>query len=91
MQEITKVYGHSPPQLFGDNQGAQALARNPVHHKLTKHIDVKYHFVREQLKKKVLTLVYCPSQKNVADIMTKPLPKVTFEKHREAMGMSDVT
>ena len=92
-REGTKVYGHmgqTPPTLYGDNQGAQALARNPVHHKLTKHIDIKHHFIREQLAKKVLTLVYCPSQKNVADIMTKPLQRVVFERHREAMGMTEV-
>ena len=48
--EITKVYGNIAPTLFGDNQSAQALARNAVHHKLSKHFDVKYHFIREQLK-----------------------------------------
>ena len=80
----------SLPTLHGDNQGALALARNPVHHKLTKHIDVKYHFIREQLAKKVLNLVYCPSQKNVADIMTKPLGRPQFERQCEGMGISEI-
>ena len=88
--EVTRLHGHTGPTLFGDNQSAQALARNPVHHKLSKHFDVKYHFIREQLRKKVLNLVYCPSSKNVADIMTKPLSKQVFERHREAMGMDEV-
>jgi hypothetical protein len=90
-QSTTNVFGNaanSLPTLLGDNQGALALARNPVHHKRTKHIDVKYHFIREQLAKKILSLVYCPSQKNVADIMTKPLGKPLFERQRESMGMS---
>ena len=88
--EKTKVYGNTLPTLFGDNQGALALARNPVHHRLSKHFDVKYHFIREQLKKGTFDLVYCPSHKNVADIMTKPLPKQVFEKHRDAMGINRV-
>ncbi len=90
---ITKVYGNaeeSLTRLYGDNQGALALARNPVHHKNTKHIEVKYHYIREQLAKKVMSLSYCPSQQNMADIMTKPLSRQVFEKHRQAMGMSGI-
>ena len=86
----TKIYGNTAPTLFGDNQGAQALARNPVQHKLSKHYDVKYHFIREQLKLGTMDLVYCPSQKNAADVMTKPLSKGPFERHREAMGIHRV-
>ena len=92
-KDITKIYSHlnlTMPLLYGDNQGALALAKNPVHHRLTKHIDVRYHFIREQLAKKVFNLLYCPTKKNVADIMTKPLDKVLFEQHRESMGISDV-
>ena len=81
--EVTKVYGNITPTLFGDNQGAQALARNAVHHKLSKNFDIKHHFIRDQVKRKVLNLVYCPSSKNVADIMTKPLSKQVLERHVE--------
>jgi hypothetical protein len=93
VKDTTKVYSHlnlSMPQLFGDNQGALALAKNPVHHRLTKHIDVKYHFIREQLANKVFNLLYCPTKKNVADVMTKSLDKALLEQHRESMGISEV-
>jgi hypothetical protein len=79
------------PQLFGDNQGALALAQNPGgQHKGTKHIAVKYFYIRELLKDKVMELKFCPTKHNTADIMTKPLTRSLFEQHREAMGMSYV-
>jgi hypothetical protein len=92
-KDVTKVYSHlnlSLPLLYGDNQGALALAKNPVHHRLTKHIDVRFHFIREQLAKNVFKLLYCPTKRNVADIMTKPLDRPLLEQHRESMGISDV-
>ena len=89
-EEVTKVFGNTRPTLFGDNQSAQAIARNPVKHKLSKHFRCKLHYIREQLKNNVLNLVYCPSSLNTADVMTKPLSKQVFEKHREGMGMVDV-
>ena len=77
--------------LFGDNQGALALAKNPGgRHKGTKHIRAKYFYVRELLKEEILDLRYVPTQHNVADIMTKPLARPIFEQHRESMGMSYV-
>jgi hypothetical protein len=86
-----KVFGavDRTPQLFGDNQGALALAQNPGgRHKGTKHIAVKYFYIRELLKDKVMELKYCPTKHNTADIMTKPLARSLFEQHREEMGMS---
>ena len=74
--------------LFGDNQGALALAKNPGgRHKGTKHIRAKYFYVRELLKEEILDLRYVPTKHNVADIMTKPLACPIFEQYREAMGM----
>jgi hypothetical protein len=87
------VFGaiNNTPQLFGDNQGALALAQNPRgRHKGTKHIAVKYFYIRELLKDGIMNLQYCPTRYNTADIMTKPLARPLFEQHREAMGMSFV-
>jgi hypothetical protein len=88
--EVTTVIGTTRPTLFGDNQSAQAIARNPVKHKLSKHFRCKLHYIREQLKNNVLNLVYCSSSLNTADVMTKPLSKGVFERHREGMGMEDI-
>ena len=57
-----------------DNQGTIALTKNPKNHSRTKHIDIKYHFVRGTVEKKDVRLVYCPTEKMVADILTKALP-----------------
>ena len=77
--------------LMEDNQGAIAIARNPVSHARTKHIDIRYHYVREALQEDTIDLCYCPTEEMVADLLTKPLSKGKFEKLRLAMGMNTVT
>ncbi len=59
--------------LHCDNQGALALAKNPVQHQRSKHIDIRYHFVRSEIQKGFLHLQYIPSKENLADIFTKPI------------------
>ena len=66
--------------MYVDNQGAIVLANNPVHHKRSKHIDVKYHFLRLEVQNGNLKLTYVPTEKNVADIFTKPVTRVKLER-----------
>ena len=73
--------------VMGDNQGSIAIARNPISHARTKHIDVRYHFIREVLQDGVINLSYCPTDRMVADILTKPLSRNRFERLRLLMGM----
>jgi hypothetical protein len=61
--------------IYEDNQGCIALARNPVFHKRTKHIDIRYHFIRERILDGTIDLKYIPTSDQYADIMTKCLPK----------------
>jgi hypothetical protein len=75
----------NPTVIFQDNQGSIALAENPVYHQRTKHIDVKYHFIRKKIEDKVIQLRYCATDEMVADIMTKNLVKIKFEMNREKM------
>ena len=70
-----------------DNQAALSIARNPVFHSKTKHIDVCYHFVREALADGQIGLEYCSSKDMMADIFTKPLSKVQFEKLRTLLNL----
>ena len=68
MTKLDKVLG----MLYVDNQGAIELAKNPRHHQRTKHIDIRFHFIRLEIKHKTVILEYVPSILNIADIFTKP-------------------
>lgn len=67
-----------PIVIFEDNSGCISIVNNPTCHKKTKHIDIKYHFSREQVQKKVIKIEYIPTGKQLADMMTKPLPAPQF-------------
>lgn len=60
--------------VFNDNQGARQLARNPVFHNRTKHIDVRYHFLREVVQNGEIDIRYMPTNRMPADFLTKALP-----------------
>ena len=73
--------------LMEDNQGAIALAKNPIAHSRTKHIDIRYHYVREAVQDGLIELQYCPTNEMTADLLTKPLPKETFQRFRASLGL----
>ena len=66
--------------IFEDNQGAIALGHNPVNRQRSKHIDVKYHFVRNALEEGKINVQYCPTEHMVADALTKPLNRVKLQR-----------
>jgi DNA-dependent RNA polymerase auxiliary subunit epsilon len=68
------VESSNPVSLYCDNQGAIALAKNPVQHQRSKHIDIRYHFIRQEIQKGSVNVMYVTSNENVADIFTKALP-----------------
>ncbi|KAE8721174.1 hypothetical protein F3Y22_tig00016637pilonHSYRG00095 [Hibiscus syriacus] len=72
-----------------DNKSAIELAKNPVNHERSKHIDVRFHFIRDHVKEGSVELVHVASQDQVADIFTKPLPKVLLDKCKKMIGMMD--
>ena len=73
--------------IYEDNQSAMIMANDPQFHGRSKHIDIKYHFIREQVTKRSLELKYCKSASMVADIMTKGLTGERFEKLRKMTGL----
>ena len=70
-----------------DNQGAIALAKNPVYHQRSKHIDIKYHFIRSEVQEGVVSLSYVQSERNTADLFTKPVSKVKLKLFFNVKGM----
>ena len=58
-----------------DNQGAIVLAQNPIAHSRTKHIDIRFHFIREARENGTIDIVYCPTSEMIADLFTKPTPR----------------
>jgi hypothetical protein len=73
--------------LHVDNEGAEALAKNPEHHTRTKHIHARYHFIRECVQDNAITLLHVSTKEMLADMLTKPLPRVALEKHRSMFGI----
>ena len=76
-----------PIPLHCDNTSAISISKNPVLHSKTKHISIKYHFLREQVTNRVVQLNFIPSTEQIADIFTKPLPKTQFEYLRQKLGI----
>lgn len=77
----------APTTLFEDNQGAQATANNPTSHQRMKHVDVRFHFIREQVANGEVRIQYCPTSQNVADILTKPLSAEVIARHKQSLGV----
>lgn len=77
-----------PTVLFSDNQAAIAIASDDVHHARTKHIDIRHHWIRQHIREGNLELQWVASAEQEADILTKPLGRVLFEKLRaRVLGM----
>jgi hypothetical protein len=74
-------------RIFCDNLSSIRLAENPVFHARTKHIEVHYHYIRENVLEGKIEMVPTKMDDQIADIFTKGLNKVKFEKFREALGM----
>ena len=78
----------SPTELYCDNKSAIAIAQNPVQHGKTKHMNVKFHSIREGEKNSLVKLHYCSTDVQLVDIMTKALPKSRLVFLRLKLGMS---
>ncbi|XP_074356465.1 uncharacterized protein LOC141696184 [Apium graveolens] len=77
----------SPVIIYVDNKSAINLAKNPVFHGRSKHIDVRFHFIRECIERGEIEIKYIASDFQRADIMTKALCVAKFEKMRKLLGV----
>jgi hypothetical protein len=86
---VSEIRGESVEAIMinSDNQGAIALSKDNKFHACTKHIDVRYHFVREAVEDGKMSVVYVPTDDNPADIFTKPLAKPKFRRFVDLLGL----
>jgi hypothetical protein len=74
-----------PIQILSDNQAAIKIAHNDIEHDRTKHIDIKYHFVRNEVNRGQVTVKWIRTQQQIADIFTKTLTHAPFITHRDKL------
>ena len=79
-----------PMKLFIDNVSTINLAKNPILHGRSKHIETRFHFLRDQMNKGRVELVHVRSEDQIADILTKPLRTDRFLKLRDMLGLASV-
>lgn len=82
------MYVEYPTKILCDNQGAQFLVKNPTVQKKSKHIDIRYHYVREKYDDHVIDIEYISSDENAADILTKALGK---QRHQHNCKLLHIT
>ena len=82
MFKIFATYKQKRVTVFEDNEGAISLASNRLASARSKHIDVRYHFLRELVEQKQIAIVKVKSERQRADILTKSLGKKLFFAHR---------
>ena len=85
LREYGLTYGRI--SILCDSSSAISVAKNPVLHSRTKHIDVRYHFLRDNYEKGMIDIVKVASENQVADILTKPLDLETFARLRGELGV----
>ena len=86
---ISEVFGDNldSTTLFSDNQSAIALSKDHQYHARTKHIDIRYHFIRWVIENGSIRLIYCPTDDMLADTLTKSLPSVKAKHFASELGL----
>lgn len=85
--ENLKQMQSGPTTLFCDNRSAISAIKDPVLHGRTKHVRVRYHFLRELVKEDEIYVEYCPTEEQLPDIFTKPLSEHVFKRIVAALGV----
>ena len=78
----------NPTIIYGDNNAANSIVKNNLSNCRSKHIGIKYSFIKEQIEQKTFTIIKCATSENLADIFTKALPREIFVKIRDKFNLT---
>jgi len=85
--EYVQVKYDNPITIKCENTSSINISKNPVMHSKTNHILIKYYFLRDKVSQKVVKVEYIDTKNKITNIFTKPLPRSTFEKLRQILGV----
>ena len=88
--ELGLLSSNTPTKLYGDNEGSLVMARNPQLHQRSKHIDLRWHWIRQMVQDNVINVESCCNPKQTADVLTKALPRPKHTKHIAEMGLASI-
>jgi len=93
MRQTLKDYGVTCDKvpLWCDNESAIKISLNPVQHFKMKHIEIRYHFIRDHIRQGEIELHYVNTHDNLADIFTKPLDEARFRELRHELNIIDLS
>ena len=80
-----------PMTIFEENQSTIAITRNPQRYSTEKHINIKFHYIREMVTMNKIELKYCKSDKVIVDILTKGIGKIQFAKLKSMIRLRNVS
>ena len=81
MEEFIGKEG-DPPMLYVDNKATISLIKNPVLHDRSKHIEIRFHYIRECTNQELIKIDFIQTEEQLGDIFTKSLAQVKFEELR---------
>jgi hypothetical protein len=86
---LTDLFNHDVDStiIHYDNQSCVKLSKNPMFCDKSKHVEIKYHYIRDMVQKKAIHVQYLPTHEQIADIFTKPLARTKFEYFCEILGL----
>lgn len=90
MLDEIKIHVNHYVRLLCDNKAAISIANNPFQHDRTKHVEIDRHFIKEKIDQKIINIDHVPSCKQIAYILTKALPRNTYDNIKSNLGMIDI-
>lgn len=87
MLEEINIDCKQPIVIYEDNESVRKMIRGASKSNRTKHINVRYHFIRDFINDETISCEYCPTEEMTADLLTKPLKRIKLEKFRNDLGI----